>query len=73
MDIRESGKVQTGVPYPIVFYHPGKLTGQFSRKLINGAPPSGTGYVVEYAVPQADGSYAVTVTRRPNGTVIIVR
>ena len=73
LDIREYGKIQTGVAYPVVFYHPGKRTGKFDRVTINGAPPSGTGYVVEYDVPQADGSHAVTVTRRPNGTVIVIR
>ena len=73
LDIREYGKIQTGVAYPVVFYHPGSLTGKFSRKLINGAAPSGASYEVKYDVPQDDGSYAVTVTRRPNGTVMIVR
>ena len=73
LDIREYGKIQTGVAYPVVFYHPGKRTGKFSRKLINGAAPSGASYEVKYDVPQDDGSYAVTVTRRPNGTVIVVR
>jgi hypothetical protein len=73
LDIREYGKIQTGVAYPVVFYHPGKRTGKFDRVTINGAPRSGTGYVVEYDVPQADGSHAVTVTRRPNGTVIVIR
>ena len=73
LDIREYGKIQTGVAYPVVFYHPGKRTGKFSRKLINGAAPSGASYEVKYDVPQDDGSYAVTVTRRPNGTVMIVR
>ena len=74
LDIREYGKIQTGVAYPVVFYHPGKRTGKFDRVTINGAPPSGAGYVVEYDVPQPDGSYAVTVTKKGNaGTVIIVR
>ena len=73
LDIREYGKIQTNVPYPVVFYHPGKRTGKFDRVTINGAPPSGAGYVVEYDVPQTDGSHAVTVTRRPNGTVIVIR
>ena len=73
LDIREYGKIQTGVAYPVVFYHPGKRTGKFDRVTIDGAPPSGAGYVVEYDVPQTDGSHAVTVTRRPNGTVIVIR
>ena len=75
LDIREYGKIQTGVAYPVVFYHPGKRTGKFDRVTINGAaPPSGAGYVVKYDVPQPDGSYAVTVTKKGNaGTVIIVR
>ena len=29
LDIREYGKIQTGVAYPVVFYHPGKRTGKF--------------------------------------------
>ena len=74
LDIREYGKIQTGVAYPVVFYHPGKRTGTFDRVTINGAQPSGAGYVVEYDVPQPDGSYAVTVTKKGNaGTLIIVR
>ena len=74
LDIREYGKIQTGVAYPVVFYHPGKRTGKFDRVTINGAPPSGAGYKVEYDVPQADGSYAVTVTKKGNaGILIIVR
>lgn len=75
LDIREYGKIQTGVAYPVVFYHPGKRlnNSRFSNVTINGAPPSGTGYVVEYDVPQPDGSHAVTVTRRPNETVIMIR
>lgn len=76
LDIREYGKIQTGVAYPVVFYHPGKRLNdsKFDRVTINGAPPSGAGYVVEYDVPQADGSYAVTVTKKGNaGTLIIIR
>ena len=74
LDIREYGKIQTGVAYPVVFYHPGKRTGTFDRVTINGAPPSGAGYVVEYDVPQPDGSYAVTVTKKGNaGTLIVIR
>ena len=74
LDIREYGKIQTGVAYPVVFYHPGKRTGTFDRVTINGAPPSGAGYVVEYDVPQPDGSYAVTVTKKGNvGFSIFVR
>ena len=75
LDIREYGKIQTGVAYPVVFYHPGKRTGKFDRVTINGAaPPSGAGYVVKYDVPQPDGSYAVTVTKKGNaGTLIIIR
>ena len=76
LDIREYGKIQTGVAYPVVFYHPGKRLNdsKFDRVTINGAPPSDAGYVVKYDVPQPDGSYAVTVTKKGNaGTVIIVR
>ena len=76
LDIREYGKIQTGVVYPVVFYHPGKRLNdsKFDRVTINGAPPSDAGYVVKYDVPQPDGSYAVTVTKKGNaGTVIIVR
>ena len=76
LDIREYGKIQTGVAYPVVFYHPGKRLNdsKFDRVTINGAPPSDAGYVVKYDVPQPDGSYAVTVTKKGNaGTVIIIR
>jgi len=76
LDIREYGKIQTGVAYPVVFYHPGKRLNdsKFDRVTINGAPPSDAGYVVKYDVPQPDGSYTVTVTKKGNaGTVIIVR
>ena len=74
LDIREYGKIQTGVAYPVVFYHPGKRTGKFDRVTINGAaPPSGAGYVVKYDVPQPDGSYAVVVSRKNVGTVIRLR
>ena len=73
LDIREYGKIQTGVAYPVVFYHPGKRTGKFDRVTINGALPSGAGYVVKYDVPQPDGSYAVVVSRKNVGTVIRLR
>ena len=71
LDIREHGKIPLGVAYPVVFYHPGKLTGRFDRQKVNGVATKG--YRIAYDVPQDDGSYAVTVTRQPSGTVIVVR
>ena len=66
LDIREYGKIQTGVAYPVVFYHPGMRTGKFANVT--------QGFKVQYDVAQPDGSYAVTVTKKGNaGTVIIVR
>lgn len=72
LDIREYGKIQTDVAYPVVFYHPGKRTGKFDYLKVNGTVSSD--YTIAYDVPQADGSYAVTVTKKGNaGTLIIVR
>ena len=74
LDIRESGKINPGVAYPVVFYHPGKRLNdsKFDYLKVNGE--ASTGYKVEYDVEQPDGSYAVTVTKKGNaGTVIIVR
>ena len=74
LDIREYGKIQTGVAYPVVFYHPGKRLNdsKFDYLKVNGE--ASTGYKVEYDVEQPDGSYAVTVTKKGNaGTIIIVR
>ena len=74
LDIRECGKIQTGVAYPVVFYHPGKRLNdsKFDYVKVNGE--ASTTYKVEYDVEQPDGSYAVTVTKKGNaGTFIIVR
>ena len=73
LDIREYGKIQTGVAYPVVFYHPGKRLNdsKFDYVKVNGAVAKG--YKVEYDVEQPDGSYAVTVTKKSGGCWIIVR
>ena len=59
------GKVPLGVRYPIIKYHQGMLSGQFAHKT--------AGFKVEYDVPQPDGTYAVTVSKFPSGTVITLR
>ena len=74
LDIREYGKIQTGVAHPVVLYHPGKRlnNSKFDYVKVNGV--ASTTYKVEYDVEQPDGSYAVAVTKKGNaGTLIIVR
>ena len=65
LEIVQSGVVETGKSFPIIKYHEGKLLGEFSSV--------SDGYKVQYNVPQADGSYAVTVTKLPLGTLIIIQ
>ena len=66
LSVSTAGKVANGVPYPIIKYHEGQLSGRFANVT--------QGFKVQYDVAQPDGSYAVTVTKKGNaGTVIIVR
>ena len=66
LSVTTAGRVANGVPYPIIKYHEGKLTGRFANVT--------QGFKVQYDVAQPDGSYAVTVTKKGNaGTLIIVR
>ncbi len=66
LSVTTAGRVANGVPYPIIKYHEGQLSGRFANVT--------QGFKVQYDVAQPDGSYAVTVTKKGNaGTVIIVR
>lgn len=64
LEVDNSGVIETGKFFPIITYHEGMLAGEFSSV--------SDGYKVQYNVPQADGSYAVTVTKLPLGTLLIV-
>ena len=66
LSVTTAGRVANGVPYPIIKYHEGQLSGRFANVT--------QGFKVQYDVLQADGSYAVTVTKKGNaGTLIIIR
>ena len=66
LSVTTAGRVANGVPYPIIKYHEGQLSGRFANVT--------QGFKVQYDVAQPDGSYAVTVTKKGNaGTLIIVR
>jgi hypothetical protein len=65
VSVATGGKVPLGVRYPIIKYHQGMLSGKFAHKT--------AGFKVEYDVPQPDGTYAVTVSKFPSGTVITLR
>ena len=65
ISVTATRKAPLGVRYPVVKYQQGKLGGRFAHKTAN--------VKVEYDVPQPDGTYAVTVTRLPRGTVIVVK
>ena len=66
LSVATAGKVAKGVPYPIIKYHEGQLSGRFANVT--------QGFKVQYDVAQPDGSYAVTVTKKDNaGILIIVR
>ena len=66
LSVTEAGRAPVGVPYPIIKYHEGKLSGRFANVT--------KGYTVAYDVQLEDGSYAVTVTKKNNGgTVFIIR
>lgn len=66
LSVTTAGRVANGVPYPIIKYHEGQLSGRFANVT--------QGFKVQYDVAQPDGSYAVTVTKKGNaGTIIIVR
>ena len=65
ISVTATRKAPLGVRYPVIKYHEGMRSGKFSRKT--------SCFKVEYDVPQPDGTYAVTVTPLPRGTVIIVR
>ncbi len=66
LSVTTAGRVANGVPYPIIKYHEGQLSGRFANVT--------QGFKVQYDVAQPDGSYAVTVTKKGNaGTVIIFR
>jgi hypothetical protein len=65
ISVTMGGKVPLGVRYPVIKYHEGMRSGKFSRKT--------SCFKVEYDVPQTDGSHAVTVTRLPSGTIIVIR
>ena len=65
LSVTTAGRVANGVPYPIIKYHEGQLSGRFANVT--------QGFKVQYDVAQPDGSYAVTVTKGNAGTVIIVR
>ena len=64
LEVDNSGVIEIGKFFPIITYHEGMLEGEFSSV--------SDGYKVQYNVPQADGSYAVTVTKLPLGTLLIV-
>ena len=63
--VTEGGKAPIGLRLPVIKYHEGMRTGKFSRRT--------SCFKVEYDVPQPDGSYAVTVTRLPTATMLILR
>ena len=66
LSVTTAGRVANGVPYPIIKYHEGQLSGRFANVT--------QGFKVQYDVLQTDGSYAVTVEKKGNaGTLIIVR
>ena len=65
LSVTTAGRVANGVPYPIIKYHEGQLSGRFANVT--------QGFKVRYDVLQADGSYAVTVEKKSVGTVIRVR
>ena len=65
LSVTTAGQVPLDVPYPIIKYHEGQLTGRFSKVTQS--------FKVRYDVPQDDGSYAVTVTALPSATVILFR
>ena len=66
LSVTTAGRVANGVPYPIIKYHEGQLSGRFANVT--------QGFKVQYDVAQPDGSYAVTVTKKGNaGTLIIIR
>ena len=65
ISVTATRKAPLGVRYPVIKYQQGKLTGTFAHKTAN--------VKVEYDVPQPDGTYAVTVTPLPRGTVIVVK
>lgn len=66
LSVTTAGRVANGVPYPIIKYHEGQLSGRFANVT--------QGFKVQYDVAQPDGSYAVTVTKKGNaGTRIIIR
>ena len=65
ISVTATRKVPLGVRYPVIKYQQGKLSGRFAHKSAN--------VKVEYDVPQPDGTYAVTVTPLPRGTVIVVK
>ena len=65
INVTTVGRIPSGVGYPIVRYRGGKLSGRFSSVT--------PGYKVAYDVPLSDGSYAVTVTRKQPGTMVILR
>ena len=63
--VAEGGKAPIGLRLPVIKYHKGTRTGKFSRRT--------SCFKVEYDVPQPDGSHAVTVTRLPTATLLILR
>ncbi len=66
LSVTTAGRVANGVPYPIIKYHEGQLSGRFANVT--------QGFKIQYDVAQPDGSYAVTVTKKGNaGTLIIIR
>ena len=65
LSVSTAGKVQTNVPYSIIKYHEGQLSGRFANVT--------QGFKVQYDVAQPDGSYAVVVSRKNVGTVIKLR
>ena len=65
LSVSATRKAPSGVRYPIIKYHEGKLSGRFANVT--------QGFKVQYDVLQPDGAYAVTVERKNVGTVIIIR
>ena len=63
--VESTGKIQPGVQYPVIKYHPGQLSGAFENVT--------SGYKVAYDVRQDDGSYAVTVEKKRSGMFMVIR